>query len=153
MIGPKYKRIRTSAFLKTGIGMSITGSNDNTVMCEGMTENVELAPTRTAFDDDEYTSKVWMQHGKCFGALGAVAAGVPPAAEPSSSDDDFSVSTGEKGEDSISSDVQGEISLSLDGPDEAAYDDDVMLEDLVKGLDEGAEKLEKEKSFFDSDSD
>ena len=158
--GPKYKRIRMAAFLKTGLAMSITGSNDNTVMCEGMTESVELAKAGTPFDDDAYISKAWSQHEKCFDAPAPVTPGAhAPAASDdcsasgSGDSDDCSVASTEKDSDSMSSGEQGEDSLSLDGADEPAYDDDVILEDLVKDLDAEAEKLAKEKNLFDSDSD
>ena len=79
--GPKYKRIRMSAFTKTGIALTITGSNDNTVICEGMRFPVDLVPAGQAFTDKEYLAQAWSLDDKFYEkkVVAAAALGAGPA--------------------------------------------------------------------------
>ena len=73
-----------SAFTHTGLAMTVTGSNDHTVSCEGLHENIELATTGTAFDDEHYLSLALSRHPGFFAAPAPVG---PLALAPALDDD------------------------------------------------------------------
>ena len=143
--GPKYKRIRMSAFTKTGIALTITGSNDNTVICEGMRFPVELVPAGQAFTDKEYLAQAWSLDDKFYEkkVVAAAALGAGPAhvaiedkPEDAEVESELEIEEDEQGLNSSDEDEQGEdssSSLSLDGEIVEVLDDGLMLADLVLG--------------------
>lgn len=93
----KYRRIRMSSFTHTGLAMTVTSSNDTTVSCEGLHENIELIPTGAAFDDEQNLSLAWSRHPAFFAAPPPVT---PLGIIPALDDEDLrscAVSEGEVG--------------------------------------------------------
>ena len=150
---PKYKRIRTSAFTKTGLAMTLAGSNDNTVICEGMRFPVELVPAGQVFDDKEYLAQAWSFDENFYKGKGAAAAALAagPAIEDGPSSDEQGLNSSdedEQGEDSCSS----SDSVSLDGSIAEVMDDDMMSADLILGGPPVPEDpYDEENLFGDSD--
>ena len=168
---PKYKRIRTSAFTKTGLAMTLTGSNDNTVICEGMRFPVELVPAGQVFDDKEYLAQAWSLDENFYKGKGAAAAALGAGPAHAANEDAHAAalaagpaiedgpSSDEQGLNSSDDDEQGENScsssdsVSLDGSIAEVMDDDMMLADLILGGPPVPEDPYDEENLFGSDSD
>ena len=137
-----------SAFTKTGIALTNTGSNDNTVICEGMRFPVDLVPAGQAFTDKEYLAQAWSLDDKFYEkkVVAAAALGAGPAhaaikekpedaeleSEVEIEEDEQGLNSSDEDEQGLNSsdeDEQGEdssSSLSLDGEIVEVLDDGLM---------------------------
>ena len=134
LCGPKYKHLRATAFQRGGCALTLTGVNDHTVIPEGFATPLGLELPGVPFKDQAYLACAWSASDRF---------GVPLAPVPLADDD-----MDEKGEDSVTDeempDIFGKEDSDTDTDKEAEaaaahaplYDDEMILADLVGGVDE-----------------
>ena len=98
LCGPKYKKMRATAFQRGGCALTLTGVNDHTVIPEGFASPLELELPGVPFKDQAYLACAWSASDR----FGVPLAPVTPTAV---AEDDMD----EKGEDSVTDEEMPDI--------------------------------------------